>query len=236
MSDAAHQITSPYPNRTLAGVTIIDTPIVRSAQSYIRSHSSNPIYNHVMRAFLFGALIINNNTTLSSTVDREVHAVGALLHDLGWDRSPNNSDIVSSDRRFEVDGAIAARGFIRGHVDGKGWEERRVQLVWDGIALHTERKIALYKELEVQLISKGTGLDFDGPGLGVSEGEYADVVKEFPRDGFVSGLNDTIVWLCQTKPASTYDTWMQTWGDRYVAEYSQNKVNRIDTIFAHLQY
>lgn len=110
-------------------------------------------------------MIVGHNSTLKAVVDLEVHAVAAILHDLGWDRTPN-STIISSDRRFVVDAAIAARELIRKHPDGKKWEEKRVQLVWDGIALHTERKIAYFKKLDVQVVSKGISLDFDGPGEG----------------------------------------------------------------------
>ncbi|KAK3298094.1 uncharacterized protein B0H64DRAFT_358369 [Chaetomium fimeti] len=209
---------SPYPKRTLGGVSVVDTPIVRAAEAFARQNGQDFTYKHIMRSWLFGALVIHHNETLRATIDLEVHAVAALLHDLGWDRN-DGSPVVSVDRRFEVDGAIAARDFIRDHRDGKQWEERRVQLVWDAIALHTQQSIALFKELDVQVVHKGIITDFDGPQLGITEEEYAAVVKEFPRDDLRYGLNETIVWLCNTKPASTYDTWMQPWGEAYVSDY-----------------
>jgi hypothetical protein len=243
------------PKRIIAGVSAVDTPLVRAAQTYARAHTNDAIYKHVMRAWLFGALIIDHNSTLRESVDMEVHAVAALLHDLGWDRTPN-STLVSPDRRFEVDAAIAARSFIRGHEDGRKWEERRVQLVWDAIALHTERRIAYFKEIEVQVVSRGVGLDFDGPGEGVTKEEYASVEREFPRDDLKKAINDNAIWLCQTKPVSTYgklaplssfslsilvlsitgmlDNWLEKWGDKYVDGYAKAKLNRIDTIFSHL--
>jgi hypothetical protein len=191
-----------YPTRVIAGVTVIDTPIVRASIDFARSHLDDNIYNHVMRAWVLGALMINKNTTLREVVDVEVHAVGTILHDLGWDRRPN-SDAVSRDRRFEVDGAIAARDFIRRHEHGKDWEERRVQLVWDSIALHAERKIAYFKEQEVQMVSRSSALDISGADFGITSTEYAAIIKEFRKDGFKAALNSSIVWLCQTKPAST---------------------------------
>ncbi|EAQ87064.1 hypothetical protein CHGG_08317 [Chaetomium globosum CBS 148.51] len=209
----------PYPRRTLGGVSVVDTPIVRAAEAFARQNGQDFTYKHIMRSWLFGALVIQHNETLRATIDLEVHAVAALLHDLGWDQT-DGSPMVSADRRFEVDGAIAARNFIRDHRDGKRWEERRVQLVWDAIALHTQQSIALFKELDVQVVHKGIITDFDGPQLGITKDEYAAVVKEFPRDDLRDGLNETVIWLCSTKPASTYDTWMQPWGEAYVANYS----------------
>lgn len=203
-----HVLKTPgsLPSRIIAGVSVVDTPIVRSAQAYARRHSSDFLYKHIMRSWLFGVLMIEANHTLRATTDLEVHAVAAILHDLGWDRTLESS-IVSPDRRFEVDGAIAARKFIRDHKDGRDWEERRVQLVWDAIALHTERRIAYFKEIDVQVVSKGISLDFEGPGLGVQAEAYDAVIREYPKGDLKTGVNETLVWLCRTKPATTYGEW-----------------------------
>ena len=196
-------ISGPYPTRELAGVTIVDTPVVRDAEAYARLHSSDWLYGHVMRSLLFGALLLRHNATLAAAVDVETHAVAALLHDLGWAR--DGSSFVSADRRFEVDGAIAAREFLAGRP---GWNEAespgRIQLVWDAIALHTEHSIAYYKEPTVQAVSRGIAMDFAGPSMGVTEAEYAAVVEAFPKEGLKDGVNGTFLWLCQTKPATTY--------------------------------
>jgi hypothetical protein len=38
-----------------------------------------------MRTWLYGAAVINTNETLRREVDLEAHALGTILHDLGWD-------------------------------------------------------------------------------------------------------------------------------------------------------
>ncbi|KAK0736381.1 hypothetical protein B0T21DRAFT_383934 [Apiosordaria backusii] len=197
-----------YPTRELAGITVIDTPLVRSAEAFALEHSSPTTYNHVMRSWLFGALMVKNNATLRRTIDLEIQAVSALLHDLGWDQTPS-SPVISPDRRFEVDGAIAARAFLHGHPHGKKWNERRTQLVWDAIALHTERAFSYFKEPDVRLVSQGIGLDFETAEIaeatfGIPVAEYRAVVAEFPKEGFKQALNETFVWLCGEKPESTY--------------------------------
>jgi hypothetical protein len=203
----AQPVDAPYssspPMRNIAGVSVIDTPIVRAAQSLARQHSADFAYNHVMRSWLFGALLLKHNATLSDSVDLEVHAVATLLHDLGWDQTPG-SPFISLDRRFEVDGAFAARDFVRNNVHGKQWSDRRVQLVWDAIALHTIPSISNYKELEVMSTGRGILSDFQGPLGGVTAQEYAAVVTSFPATEMRNGMNSTIIWLCQTKPATTY--------------------------------
>ncbi|KAH9888226.1 hypothetical protein F4778DRAFT_786041 [Xylariomycetidae sp. FL2044] len=226
----------PYPTRTIANITVIDTPLVREARAYARAHtSSDAIWNHVMRGWLLGAALLARNATLRAAVDPEVHALAALLHDLGWDRTPG-APTVSADRRFEVDGAVAARDFIRERGDPRAWGagdgdgRRRTQLVWDAITLHTQPSIYTYKEPDVAVVGQGILADFAGPSFGITEAEYADVVRAFPRVGFVEGVNDTFVWLCQTKPQTTYDTFMQAWGDNFVANYSAEGYRIIDTI------
>lgn len=76
-----------------------------------------------------------------------------------------NTSFISPDKRFEVDGANAARDHVKSK-GGKDWKDKhRVQLIWDAIALHTTRDIALYKEIEVQLTSAGTLTELVGPDI-----------------------------------------------------------------------
>jgi hypothetical protein len=195
--------TPVLPTREIAGVTVIDTPIVRAADAFARQYSTDSMYGHVVRSWLFGALIISANDTLAASIDLEIHAVAALLHDLGLDMTPN-SPHISPEGRFEVDGAISAREFIRGHEDGQHWEERRVQLVWDAIALHTEGRINAFKELDVQVLPLGVNMDFFGPAYGVSQKDHDAVVEVYPKTGQKSSVNGAMAWLCQTKPKGTY--------------------------------
>ncbi|TGJ79725.1 hypothetical protein E0Z10_g9037 [Xylaria hypoxylon] len=224
--------TTTYPTRNLSGVTVVDTELVREAQVFARSHSSDVVWNHIIRGWLFGSLIIAHNQTIRAAVDAEAHAVAAILHDLGWDQTPN-STTVSADRRFEVDGAIAARDFIRSHSSyQQAWDDHRVQLVWDSIALHTQDSIYKYKEDTVAVTGSGILMDFNGPSAGVTQEEYDAVLAAFPKLQFREGINQTFVWLCETKSKTTYDTFMQPWGDNYVANYSSNGNRIFDTIFA----
>ncbi|KAI0866646.1 hypothetical protein F4860DRAFT_509042 [Xylaria cubensis] len=225
--------TTKLPTTVLGNVTVVDTELVREAKAYARKYSSDVTWNHVMRGWLYGTLIIAHNETLRTTVDAEAHAVAAILHDLGWDQTPN-SPVVSADRRFEVDGAIAARNFLSTHVrDQKAWDEHRVQLVWDSIALHTQDSIYKYKEDTVAVTGSGILMDFTGPSAGLTQKEYDTVIAAFPKTEFVEGVNGTFLWLCGTKPNTTYDTFMQPWGDNFIANYTAKGHRVFDTIFAY---
>lgn len=75
------------PTTKIANIEVVNTPLVQDALTLIKQFIPlQPyLYNHLMRSWLFGAAALNNNATLKAMVDLEVHAVGTLLHDLGWD-------------------------------------------------------------------------------------------------------------------------------------------------------
>jgi hypothetical protein len=80
--------TVPYT--TIAGIKVIDTPLVQKARSLVEANFEPPLVRHMYRSWLFGVAAINNNATLAAEIDLEVHAVGTLLHDLGWDQRPDS--------------------------------------------------------------------------------------------------------------------------------------------------
>jgi hypothetical protein len=80
--------------------------------------------------------------------------------------------------RFEVDGANAARDFLRGH----GISEQAVAEVWDAIALHTTLGIPEHKTPVVALATAGVEMDV----LGIAYQNFTDeqreaVVSSHPR-------------------------------------------------------
>ena len=123
------------PETTIACAKVLYPPIVRDALEYARANGVNMTYKQMVHSWAFGTFEISNNPNLTS-IDREVHAIGAFLHNLGWDLTPG-SKLISSNKKFEVDGAIGVRSFIHPHPEGKKWEECRVRLAWGNIAVHT---------------------------------------------------------------------------------------------------
>lgn len=202
----------------IAGVEVIDTQIVRDAQAMIKQFPDY-LYSHQMRSWLFGAAMINANETLRRCVDLEVHAIATMLHDLGWDMTPG-SRWVSADKRFEVDGAIGARTWLSEHPIGRFWAPERVRKVFQAIALHGSGSIVDYFELEEATIVQSIGQDYNGPTNGIKQADYDRIAKMFPQDELLSGTNKTFAWLALTKPATTWDTWLQPWGEAYVPGYS----------------
>ncbi|KAI1428227.1 hypothetical protein F5Y12DRAFT_711202 [Xylaria sp. FL1777] len=229
----ATAVTAAYTKRMtkIAGVEVIDTQIVRDAQAMIKKFPDY-LYSHQMRSWLFGAAMINANETLKKTVDLEVHAIATMLHDLGWDMT-NGSRWVSTDKRFEVDGAIGARTWLSEHPIGKFWAPDRVRKVFQAIALHGSSSIVNYFEIEEAVIVQSISQDYNGPVNGVSQATYDGVAKAFPQTELISGTNKTFVWLATTKPATTWDTWLEPWGNAYVPGYSAVGHRSFDGITAH---
>lgn len=112
---------SSLKTRVLAGVTIPDTPLITKALEYTRGHSTEFAFNHVQRSMLFGFIIASKIPALADR-DLEVHAIGAIMHDIGWDPT---GELVSKDKRFEVDGADAARNFLQ--KEAPDWDKHRLQ-------------------------------------------------------------------------------------------------------------
>lgn len=211
---------SNVPTRVLAGVTVPDTPLITKALALAQAHCDEFTYNHVVRSWLFGQYIGDNTPELKDR-DVELHAIAAILHDLGWATS---GDYVSKDRRFEVDSAEGTRAFLIREGQKEDWDVHRLQLAWDSVALHTTFSVALYKQVEVKCCAIGVWADFQGPegsfGGVLTQSVWDSVIAEFPRLGFRGGIKRILCGLCRTKPATTYDNFVSAFGVAYVEGYS----------------
>ena len=193
--------------RVVAGVTVIDTPIVARAMDLARTHSEPFLFNHAVRSWLFAVRL---GQLQDIPDDPEVVAVGSLLHDLGL------TDSFTGPRRFEIEGADAARAFAR----EEGLDDRRAQLVWDTVALNSTPSIALHKETDVALCTAGIGLDYGGPQYDrIPPGEMKNILDAFPRLDMKRAFTDSVCRIVKTRPGSTYDNFARDFGERFVPGY-----------------
>ena len=202
----------PQPDvttRLLAGVTVPDTPAISRAIEFARERSEPYLFNHAMRSWLFAATLAQLNRTAH---DGEVLAVTTILHDIGL------SESFDGPLRFEVEGANAARTFAR----NEGIDERRAQLIWDGVALNSTPSISLYKETEVALCTGGIGLDWGGFGYeAIPESQVAAIVEAFPRLEMKQRFTRAVCRIVETRPATTYDNFAGDFGERFVPGYKR---------------
>ena len=200
--------------RVLAGVSVPDTPLISQGIAYAQEYSEPYLFNHAMRSWLFAAKLAQLNHTAH---DGEVLALTAILHDLGL------AEPFKGPLRFEVEGANAARAFAR----NEGLDERRSQLIWDGVALNSTPSIALHKETEIALATMGIGLDWGGWGYeALTEAQVSAILEAFPRLEMKQQFTRAVCRIVETRPATTYDNFAGDFGERFVPGYK--RVSTVD--------
>jgi hypothetical protein len=179
----------------ISGIRIPDSRIAREAAELVRQHENEMLFNHSVRVFVFGAMKgIRENLKF----DRELLYVAALFHDLGLVEAYHTET-----RRFEVDGADAAREFLRSH----GIPEPEADLVWEAIALHTTSGIPQYMRPEIALTNAGVLVDVVGIGYDAYTPEQRDqVIAAFPRGNFKSEFIEVQTCSALKKPHTTFGT------------------------------
>jgi len=191
----------------LAGVSVPDTALVARSIEYARSTSEPFLFNHVMRSWLFAIALAQLD---QPNHDQEVLAIATLLHDIGLAKA------FAGPLRFEVEGANAARDFAR----KEGIDDRRAQLIWDGVALNSTPSIGLFKEPEVALCTAGIVLDWSGQGLErLGEALVNTIVSAFPRLEMKKQFARSVCGLVVARPESTYDNFARDFGERFVPGY-----------------
>lgn len=173
-------------NPDICGVRIPDSRIARDITQLIRDTESDLLFRHSVRVYYWGALAGKRH---GLRFDPELLYAAAMFHDIGITPHYHGSQL-----RFEVDGANAARHFLRGH----GIAEGDVEKVWLAIALHTTPGIPGHMHPEIALVQAGAGMDMAGRNFDqFTEAERAAVIAAQPRgedfghraiDAFYEGL------------------------------------------------
>jgi HD superfamily phosphodiesterase len=177
----------------IAGVEIPDTSLVREATALVRDTSTELLFHHSRRVFLFGTL---QGRRRGVRADPELVYVGAMFHDLGLIQ-PYRRD----DQRFEVDGADEARRFLLAH----GIADALATRVWLGIALHTTPGIPWHLDAETALVTAGVDTDVLGIGYDDLDPELIRQVTEaHPRRDFKNGILAAFTEGMKDRPETTF--------------------------------
>jgi hypothetical protein len=208
MSLTAEPTIMSGKTRVLGGITVIETPLITRAMEYARIHSEPYLFNHAVRSWLFAVRL---GQLQGVSHDPEVVAVGTLLHDLGLTNG------FTGPKRFEIEGADAARAFAR----EQGLDERRVELIWDSVALNSTPSIGLHKGAEVALCTAGIGVEFGFQYDRIPPNEMKSILAAFPRLGMKRGFADSVCRIVKTKPETTYDNFAADFGERLVPDYQR---------------
>jgi HD superfamily phosphodiesterase len=154
------------------GIRIPDSSLAREITELVRDTESALLFHHSSRVYYWAAFAGKRRAL---KFDSELLYAGAMFHDMGLMRAHS-----SAHKRFEVDGANAARDFLRSH----GIEPQDIDTVWTAIALHTTPGIPQHMHPVVALVTAGVEMDV----LGLAYDEYSDaereaVVHAHPRTG-----------------------------------------------------
>jgi HD superfamily phosphodiesterase len=152
------------PAKTFAvkGISIPDSKLAREITELVRDTESSLLFHHSSRVYFWGALA---GVRRRLKFDPELLYAGAMFHDMGLTTAHS-----SPHERFEVDGANAARDFLR----GRGITPTDVDTVWTAIALHTTPGIPQHMHSVVALLTAGVEMDV----LGIGYSDYSDAERK----------------------------------------------------------
>ncbi|RKP57882.1 HD domain-containing protein [Pararobbsia silviterrae] len=178
----------------IAGIQIPDSQLARAATELVRDTENDLLFHHSRRVFLFGAL---TGERKQLKYDPELLYIGAMFHDMGLtDAYRSKTD------RFEVDGANAARDFLRQY----GASEYDIEQVWLGIALHTTPGVPEHLKPNVALVTAGVEMDV----LGLAYDDFTptqriQVCAAHPREAdFKNAIIDAFAGGTIDKPLTTF--------------------------------
>jgi HD superfamily phosphodiesterase len=179
---------------SIGQVAVPDSKLAREITELVRDTESPLLFHHSSRVFYWGAL---TGARRGLTFDAELLYAGAMFHDMGL--TPSYS---SDTERFEVDGANAARDFLRSH----GLSQQDIDTVWTAIALHTTPGIPQHMHPVIALLTAGVEMDVLGLAYsGFSDLERETVVRAHPRsEHFKEDIIQAFYDGIRRKPATTF--------------------------------
>jgi HD superfamily phosphodiesterase len=178
----------------LNGISVPDSRLAHEITEMVRDTESPLLFHHSSRVYYWAALAGRRRAL---RFDAELLYAGAMFHDMGL--THRHSSLTE---RFEVDGANAARDFLRSR--GIGLQD--IDTVWTAIALHTTPGIPQHMHPVVALLTAGVEMDV----LGLAYDQYSDaereaVVQAHPRtDHFKEDIVQAFYDGIRHKPETTF--------------------------------
>lgn len=195
---------SPNQQNSLASdeelVALPNTPLAVAALDLAQRTESPAIANHSVRCFLFARLLAPHIGAVEGRdFDGELLYLSCVLHDVGL------STLAKRDTRFEIDGADRAAEFLT----GQGLDAKKVDAVWQAIALHNTAVIPERMDALTSLTYQGVAIDFGGV-LGLPATHQAAVTAQigkvihasYPRFDMTTSVIDAVAEHAASNPES----------------------------------
>jgi hypothetical protein len=183
---------------SLAGVEMPERPpnssAAREAEERCRELSSESLFNHCLRTYVWGALLGRRDRL---DWDDELLYVACLLHDLGL--TPAHDGREPGVHCFAVEGARAAGALLT----GIGWRPARRDRVGEAICLHNNPQVRPSQGVEAHLLTRGAAYDVIGRSFRAIPAELRDgELERHPRLGFTSEMERLMREQARKRPRS----------------------------------
>lgn len=188
--------TLPGTVAEVPGIGIPDSRLARDAATLVRDAEGDFLYQHSLRVYYWAALAGKRKGLI---FDPDLLYVAAMFHDFGL-----TAGYGASHLRYEVDGADAARNFLREH----GVPEDESQKIWLAISLHTTNGVSPHLYPIAALLAEGANMDLVGAGYDDFTAAQRDAVEvahpHSPRfaEDFMQALYDSL----KHRPETTQGT------------------------------
>jgi HD superfamily phosphodiesterase len=175
-------------------IRVPDSQLARDITELVRETETPLLFHHSSRVYYWAAL---SGRRRGVKFDPELLYAGAMFHDMGLTHRHS-----SAIERFEVDGANAARDFLR----SRSIAQQDIDTVWTAIALHTTPGIPQHMHPVVALVTAGVEMDVLGIGYGTfSDAEREAVVQAHPRsEHFKEDIIQAFYDGIKHKPETTF--------------------------------
>src|SRR4029453_3803112 len=180
----------------LSDIKLPDSQLARAATQFVRGTENDLLFQPSPRVYIWGALAGKRK---GLTFDPELLYTAAMFHDVGL-----TSGFQESQLRYEVDGANAARDFLR----SQGMSESDTEKVWLAIAVHTTPGISAHLHPVAALTAEGGMMGLAGVGYD----EFPDAQREavataYPRPPqFAEDMLQTLYDGLKHRPETTQGT------------------------------
>jgi len=189
---------------TIGGIDAPDSELTRKAASLVERVHSQSMLHHVHRTWWFAEFLGRKR---GLKYDRELVYLSSVMHDLGLTEEFNAED------RFEVDGADAARRFLK----ESGYADSKAQQVWEAIALHSSLGVADKLAPETCLVCLGAHVDVFGINIEeITPSLIDETIGRYPRLGFKNAFQQAIAEVAKKKPQFAVGTGLADVGRRHV--------------------
>jgi HD domain len=180
---------------SIGGIQIPDTAAASEATELVRDAMDRLMFDHSRRVFLFGMV---HAQRFGLVPDPELLYLSALFHDTGL-----GPPYGGHDQRFELDGADAARMFLR----DRGFSSAACDVVWMAIALHTTPEIPGRMAAEIAVTNFGVLTDLVAWNLDQLPADTVGAITAaHPRGEFKKQILRAFVDGTKDRPHTTYGT------------------------------